>query len=270
MICKFCGELMEDNHKFCPFCGKDPADSVASAQVAEIETAQEAATDVVVEKPKKKVWKLVAGIAAAIVALVVLSAVLLLAMGVELLPRPNDIFCKDSFTVSDEKAVKNGNKVVATIGDKVLTNAQLQLYYRAQVIELLNYYGSYISSIGLDYTKPLSENIHHHGTHEPQEEGCPEDERRTGSRQKDAGRTCQPDRDPWIPGTDGTYNRPSGRIQNSLQHVRNRVIFAQGDRRDSGHQRGDLKKPVQQGKNFAAKQDKGKRECLMTTIWKSL
>ena len=160
MICKFCGEQMEDNHKFCPFCGKDPAHSVASAQVAEIETAQEAATDVVVEKPKKKVWKLVAGIAAAIVALGALSVVLLLAMGVELLPRPNDIFCKDSFTVSDEKAVKNGNKVVATIGDKVLTNAQLQLYYRAQVIELLNYYGSYISSIGLDYTKPLSEQMH--------------------------------------------------------------------------------------------------------------
>ncbi len=75
------------------------------------------------------------------------------------IPRENDIFYRDNYSVSDKKAQKKREEVVATLGDSQLTNGQLQIYYWLQVIEYIDQYGYYLSYIGLDYTKPLHEQM---------------------------------------------------------------------------------------------------------------
>ena len=52
---------------------------------------------------------------------------------------PDDETCKGTYTVSDEEAIAGARTVVARIGDKELTNAELQVYY-------WNYVASYLSS----------------------------------------------------------------------------------------------------------------------------
>ena len=42
---------------------------------------------------------------------------------------PDDVTCKGTYTVSDEAAIAGADAVVATMGDKELTNAELQTYY---------------------------------------------------------------------------------------------------------------------------------------------
>lgn len=167
MNCRFCNAEVGEEHKFCPYCGKAISDEGAAAAEGSEETVQmlcdeNAAEEVViaqepVQKPKKKAWKLVLAIVGAVVALGVLAVVLLYALGVDLKPRANDILKKDSYTVEDDKAEKKSDVVIAAINGKELTNAQLQIYYRMQVIDFINYYGSYLSYIGMDYTQPLDE-----------------------------------------------------------------------------------------------------------------
>lgn len=68
---------------------------------------------------------------------------------------PDDVTCQGSYSVSDEEAESTRDIVVATMGDKQLTNAQLRVYYWMEVQGFLSNYGSYASYFGLDYTKPL-------------------------------------------------------------------------------------------------------------------
>lgn len=178
MFCHKCGgKLTEDNS-----CHEQPLEEIvmeeetAPLDMPELVTAEEISEQEVpmdvqdpcenepVQKPKKKVWKWVLSIASAIVVLAALAVLLLTAMDVQIVPnsvkswfRPNDLHKKDVYLVSDEKAEETAQDVVAVIGNKELTNAQLQIYYKMQVQDFLNYYGSYLSSVGLDYTKPLSE-----------------------------------------------------------------------------------------------------------------
>ena len=72
---------------------------------------------------------------------------------------PEDVTCKGTYTVTDEEAKQNQQTVVATIGERQLTNGQLQVYYWTQVQSFLNTYGAYAPYFGLDYTKPLDTQI---------------------------------------------------------------------------------------------------------------
>jgi hypothetical protein len=192
MNCKFCNAEIEDNLPACPVCGKDLAEEPAFVEQSQQETdaitsandmpneemlieevAEQQMQDIPEEniqqdvqlpndmqQPKKSVAPLVLSIVAAVLALASLAVLLMIALGVDFksfLPRPNDIMNKDSYTVVDDKAVEKGDTVIATMGGKELTNAQLQIYYRMQVLDFLNYYGSYAEQLGLDMSLPLSE-----------------------------------------------------------------------------------------------------------------
>ena len=184
MICKFCNAEIEDGLSVCPVCNKmlleeQAAETVVEeevvAQTAEVkeeisveETSEQQAVEQETPVPevqpvqttKKSAAPLVLSIIAAVLALASLAVLLMIALGVDLkglLPRGNDIMNKDAYTVDDDQAVKQGNDVIATIGGKSLTNAQLQVYYRMQVLDFLNYYGSYTEQLGMDLSKPLSE-----------------------------------------------------------------------------------------------------------------
>ncbi len=146
MVCKYCNAEFDESEQVCPVCGKDLLEETA------VETAVETA-----EEKEEKRWKLAAKIFAAVLSLTVLSVLLLLAMGVELLPRPNTISKKDNYTVSAEKAQKKADVVVATMGGKELTNAELMLRYRSYAMYYVNNNISNLKQMGLDYEKPLNE-----------------------------------------------------------------------------------------------------------------
>ncbi len=66
---------------------------------------------------------------------------------------------KGTYTVSDEDAKANAGLVVATVGGRELTNAQLQVYYWMEVQGFLNNYAAYAPYFGLDYTQPLDTQV---------------------------------------------------------------------------------------------------------------
>ena len=127
----------------------------------------------VVEAPAKKPAsekRSFGEIAIAVIALVlVAAAVVVLAMGglgdavepdstaatVPADGNHDDVTCKGTYTVEDDRAVAEADKVVATLGDRVLTNSELQIYYWMQVVSFLNENSYYLSYYGLDYTQPL-------------------------------------------------------------------------------------------------------------------
>lgn len=74
-------------------------------------------------------------------------------------PPENDVRYKDSYSVSDKKAQKWADKVVATVGGQELTNGQLQVYYWTGVYTYLTISSQYTSDGGLDYTLPLDEQV---------------------------------------------------------------------------------------------------------------
>lgn len=157
MICKFCNEEVGDDHKFCPYCGKDLVEPEAVQEPFDATAAEISAEEIPVKKPGMKVWQIVLAACGATVALAALALLLLTAFGVKIGPRPNDIHKKDSYTVSDKKAQKQGDTVIAQVGDNELTNGILQIYYADAVYTFVeqNYY--YLSSYGLSIDKPLNE-----------------------------------------------------------------------------------------------------------------
>lgn len=81
------------------------------------------------------------------------------------IPRENNLFYRDSYSVDEEKAMKKRDKVVATIGEHELTNGMLQVYYWMNFYDFLENNGYYAVYMGLDYTQPLDQQNH------PEEEG---------------------------------------------------------------------------------------------------
>lgn len=116
-----------------------------------------------------KIAKIVAVSLAGLVLLLSLSAVVYCgAIGVDsfdegvaaikaLFIKENNILCRDSYTVSDKKALSKRDTVVATLGDAELTNGELQVSYWMNVYDYLNNFGYYAAYAGLDHTKPLDE-----------------------------------------------------------------------------------------------------------------
>lgn len=189
MKCKFCGEEMPEGSKFCPFCGldDDPQDvqpDISPVTEKEMPTAEaeqdltapeeipvseaEQETDL---QPKVRKWKRISVASGCVALMALLALVLFLGfqngsdssgwsmdrlVNMEIF-RDNDIKKKDSYTLSDQKAQKKADTVVATLGDAELTNGQLQVYYQMEVIDFINNYSYYLSLVGLDYTKPLDE-----------------------------------------------------------------------------------------------------------------
>lgn len=72
---------------------------------------------------------------------------------------PSSPMCKASYTVSQEEAMAAADVVVATMGDRVLTNGQLQAYYWQEIYAFLSENGMYAEYMGLDISKPLDEQV---------------------------------------------------------------------------------------------------------------
>lgn len=72
---------------------------------------------------------------------------------------PTSVLCKESYTVSDEEAMQARDIVVATMGDKKLTNGELQAYYWMEVSLFLQQYYSYAEFLGLDVYTPLDKQL---------------------------------------------------------------------------------------------------------------
>ena len=192
MKCKFCNEELPERGTFCPICGMDQrkmlmedaqmvdgepeaiemelAEEELIAQALEFtpeEVDGEEEMPIDVPSPVKKA-KRVALFTGCLAALAVLALVLF--MGIRggwdvsswfdwQIFRENTITYKDTYTVTDKKAENKMNTVVATLGDAQLTNGQLQIYYWNEVYDFLNNYAYYLSYMGMDYTKPLSEQV---------------------------------------------------------------------------------------------------------------
>lgn len=130
MKCKFCKAEMEQGSIICPNCG---------------------AVNMEKKKGEKKqslpVWAIVV-ISVLTAAVVALGAFLIVTEVMEQNPFKN-------YTGSDKALVANANKVVATVGDVELTNAELQIYYWVYVYSFMDENSYYLSSMGFDYTKPF-------------------------------------------------------------------------------------------------------------------
>ena len=170
MNCKFCNAEMEEGVTLCPACGKENLEEMAVTEPEEavetVETAEEtqeallaeeseAANEESAEAPKKKAPKWL--IALAIVGAIAIACVLGAAVyfGVQ-----SNAIAADSYCVSDSKAEKARDTVVATVGDVELTNSALQVYYWQAANEFQSSYGYYLDTSVLDFTKPLDEQFY--------------------------------------------------------------------------------------------------------------
>lgn len=68
---------------------------------------------------------------------------------------PNDVTCKGSYTGTEEEVKAAADTVVATAGDRVLTNGQLQVHYWLAAQSFYSQYGSYAAYYGPDASQPL-------------------------------------------------------------------------------------------------------------------
>lgn len=180
MNCRFCNRQLDEDSLLCPSCGglntapvyDDESEydeenvefTETEAVCLEEETVCEQ-TELSKAKPKRKWWMIALAVFCSAALLFTLTALVLLSQGTNLFAqigdlfkgRENNVLYKDIYSADADKAVKNADIVVASVGDQKLTNGLLQLYYTDQILDYLQYYSSSLSYLGLDYTKPLSE-----------------------------------------------------------------------------------------------------------------
>lgn len=193
MKCKYCQAEMPEEEKICPACGKaqqeqSGTETVQAPEAPEIATAPEHAQPQKKAEGKAAPGKIALAIAAAVVLLAVFAALIINSVrddrnvtdiGNQTEPstsataapetepedttpatvpadgNPEDETCKGSYTVTDEEAVAAADTIVATLGDKTLTNKQLQVYYWAEVGTYYSQYGESAIYFGLDFSQPL-------------------------------------------------------------------------------------------------------------------
>lgn len=162
MFCKHCGKELEENQSVCPACGMDNQEEliVESAEETVEETAvlQDIPAEENHPEENRKVStkkKVIVGTAIGLVVALIVSLVLCVGFDV-FTPKENDIYYKDSYTVSAKQAAKKHDAIVAALGEYELNNGQLQVYYWMQVYDFLSDYSYFLSYIGLDYTQDLS------------------------------------------------------------------------------------------------------------------
>jgi hypothetical protein len=128
MKCKKCNAPLKKGVTKCPSCGAN----------------------------SKSIWKRVLAVVCAAVLLCTLVCAALYGFGVvDFGLKENNIKYRKSYTVSDRRAIRNADAVIATVGDYTLTNGELQIYYCIQAMEFITNYGDYLSYFGLDYKSPL-------------------------------------------------------------------------------------------------------------------
>ena len=202
MKCNNCDAELEEGVTLCPSCGCDNAEAETEVLAEETKLlTDEPQPEKPVEEPTEPTpiveGKLTPGKIALLVVLAVaaIAVVVALIMGglsggneatepteatvlesvdpsMETTPdptvpadgNPDDVTCKGSYTDSDEEVLAARETVVATLGDAVLTNGELQIHYWMQFYDFLNAYGSYASMLGMDYTQPLDTQLSPDGT----------------------------------------------------------------------------------------------------------
>lgn len=154
MKCKQCGREVCSEDLVCPGCGAPLSDRHLRTK----------------RNGRARIWKTVL-ISLAITFLVLCLSIVIywgvigvtsFEEGVQsivklLTPKENDVFFKKSYSVSDEKAVKQSDVVVGTMGNVKLTNGQLQVFYWMNVYEYLEQNSYYAMYSGLDYAEPLDQ-----------------------------------------------------------------------------------------------------------------
>ena len=192
MECKNCKAALNQDETICPQCGTDNAQQeeevTPAAEIEAENTPVSQSEKEITPAPSKGIMltpgKLVAVIAAVVLITAAVVAMIMTGMGFSFskteatepaettLPvatedftvaqptipadgNPDDETCKGSYTVSDEQIAADKANVVATVADRQLTNAELQIYYWMEVQGFLSNYGSYAAYLGLDYTQPL-------------------------------------------------------------------------------------------------------------------
>lgn len=184
MNCKFCNAELPEDVTLCPACGKETAEEMTqqelpveeapvetAAEEVPVEAAEEAAAEVTEEvaeetalqeetsaeapKPKRSLWVTILAVIGGIALLAVLVGAVL--YGMDAVGKKTT-----SYSVSDSKAVKEKDTVVATAGEEELTNSELQVYYWQGVNDFYNYMSYYMdaASLGLDLSQPLDQQLY--------------------------------------------------------------------------------------------------------------
>ncbi|MBO5952994.1 MAG: peptidylprolyl isomerase [Oscillospiraceae bacterium] len=175
MKCKFCDVELGEDEIICPACGKNnagvpveeaPAEEtlemeVSSEQTPQAETPTEKALEETAEelseqpkKPKKKKWIRLTAIICCVVLVLGLCAAAWYDFNGGWIPGENNIHFRSNYTRSAWRVKLAANRVVATIGDRELTNAELQVLYWMQ---FYNYVSNYGITDALDVEKPFAD-----------------------------------------------------------------------------------------------------------------
>ena len=173
MNCKYCNEPLEEGVTQCPACGmenaqmqelvleptveQEPKQEVISAQESDVQEPEKKKRD----NQKKSAWNKVLIAVCSAVLLGVVTGAILYGLGIlKFTPRENNITYKNSYTVSDRKALRKGDVVIAVAGGQELTNSELQIYYSLEVVDFISTYSDYLNYFGFDYTKPLDKQVY--------------------------------------------------------------------------------------------------------------
>ena len=157
MYCKYCGKKLPKDQMICPECGKNNGNDVVKIILAAVLGVLLVAALIFVVYVGTNGWPEFGGGANNPTT----SSKPTEAPGTTPTDgNPEDVTCKGTYTADKSLVEAEKDTVVATMGEYELTNSQLNMYYWMGVIDFLNQYGSYAAYFGLDYTKPLDEQLY--------------------------------------------------------------------------------------------------------------